>query len=135
MTFTSITFILFFFFVLILYYCFRSQQKIILLFSSILFYCFAGPKYIIYIFLSTLTTYFCAYFISDIYKALDNSSGLSPADQKQQQEHAKRKALRILRLDFLIVLGILVVLKYFNFFCAIVKFIFFMVYVEAIFFY
>ena len=116
MTYVSTDFAILFFFTLIIYYIFQPCQKIILLFSSILFYCFAGPKYIIYIFLSTLTTYFCAYFISDIYKALDNSSGLSPAEQKQQQEHVKRKALRILRLDFLIVLGILVVLKYFNFF-------------------
>ena len=116
MTYVSTEFAILFFFTLIIYYIFQPCQKIILLFSSILFYCFAGPKYIIYIFLSTLTTYFCAYFISDIYKALDNGSVLSLAEQKQQQERAKRKALWILRLDFLVVLGILVVLKYFNFF-------------------
>ena len=116
MSFTSILFVFFVFITLSFYYIFKTKQQEILLLFSILFYCFAGPKYIIYIFLSTLTTYFCAYFISDIYKALDNSSGLSPAEQKQKQEHAKRKALRILRLDFLVVLGILVVLKYFNFF-------------------
>ena len=117
MSFTSISFFVFYLFVLTLYYLFNTKgQYVFLLFSSILFYCFAGPKYIIYIFLSTLTTYFCAYFISDIYKALDNGSGLSLAEQKQQQECAKRKALWILRLDFLVVLGILVVLKYFNFF-------------------
>ena len=116
MTYVSTDFAILFFFTLIIYYIFQPCQKIILLFSSILFYCFAGPKYIIYIFLSTLTTYFCAYFISDIYKALDNGSVLSLAEQKQQQERAKRKALWILRLDFLVVLGILVVLKYFNFF-------------------
>ena len=116
MTYISTDFAILFFFTLIIYYIFQPYQKVVLFFSSILFYCFAGPKYIIYIFLSTLTTYFCAYFISDIYKALDNGSGLSLAEQKQQQECAKRKALWILRLDFLVVLGILVVLKYFNFF-------------------
>lgn len=117
MVFNSLTFILFFCTVLLLYYSFfQNSQNFVLLLASVIFYCFSGPKYIIYILVSTLTTYFCAYFISDIYTALENSSALPSAELKQQKEQAKKKALRILRLDLLIVLGILVVLKYFNFF-------------------
>lgn len=115
MSFTSIPFIVFVFIILTFYYIFKSKQREILLLASVFFYYCAGPRYIIYILASSLMTYFCAYFISDIYSAQEGLASLPEGEQKKRKEQDKRKAKRILQLDLLVVLGILVALKYFNF--------------------
>ncbi len=95
MSFNSLVFLVFFSVLLILYYTlFRRYQKQLLLVASICFYCFAGPQHILYILAASGITYFCA-------------RKIAVSD--------KKRAARFLKVDFLLIFGIFIFLRYFNF--------------------
>lgn len=116
MIYNSFSFIIFVFVILFLYYTvFRTHQRRLLLAASILFYCFSGPRYLLYVLTSSSLTYACARCIGKIYSASAESDILSDAKQKERKAKERQKASKILKFYFLIILGIFIILKYFNF--------------------
>lgn len=116
MSFVSLSFLTFYSLTLLLYYTLcRTWQSLLLLGASILFYCFGGPKYIIYILIVMLSTYFSACFISNIYSSQDNFKNLATPQLTWPKESCPKRAHIILKINFLIILGLFIFLKYFNF--------------------
>ena len=124
MLFTSYEFIGFIFILLILYYIIpRKAQWPLLLVASYIFYFIAGPKYIIYILATTVTTYICAVIIEknqlkEKKYIKEHKKELSLEEKKSYKAKGHTIRFRILVLCLVINIGLLVVLKYANFFIS-----------------
>lgn len=117
MSFNSVSFISVYCLTLILYYTiFHKRQALLLLMTSILFYCSSGPKYILYVLISTLSTFYCASQIFKVYSGKNKLKNLTATQLKAKKESEQKKAKLILMLNFFIIIGLFILLKYFNFF-------------------
>ena len=121
MAFVSVKFIGFLLVSMILYYSVpKKYQWTVLLAASCVFYWINSSWLLAVLLVSVCVTYFCAleiYRINTAGKAeLKNKSGLTKQDIAAIRTQTKKKAKRILNLGVAADLGILVFLKYYNFF-------------------
>lgn len=118
MAFNTISFVLFFLVVLSGYYLTPKKYKwIFLLASSYFFYLYASAKFVIFILLTTISSYYIALYIDRQHKYEKKiSTELDKAERKklkgQYSRNRKKALIAVLVLNF----GVLVFLKYFNFF-------------------
>lgn len=122
MAFVSFTFIIFIVVIGLLYFIVPKRfQWCVLLVGSYLYF-FANSKWLILVmFITTLVTFFTAKVIHKVNKEgkkylKDNSSNLSSQERKTYKEKTKKTSRCILLIGIVIDLGILLFLKYFNFF-------------------
>ncbi|MBE6013891.1 MAG: MBOAT family protein [Lachnospiraceae bacterium] len=124
MLFTSYEFIGFLAILFLLYYtvC-RKMQWGLLLVASYIFYAVANPLYLVYICLTTLTIYGCGI----VMQGITNSSKaylasvkdtIEKSEKKQYKAMTKKRKRRYLVLCLVINFGILLGVKYTNFFIA-----------------
>lgn len=123
MTVNSIGFLLFFMILIFLYYLpvLRKYQWFVLLCASYLFLVSFGIKPIIYIIATTVSTYFAARWVSSILDEQNSflkkeKGNLSKAEVKEYKEKNKKKRNKVVIFEVLFNIGILIVLKYTNFF-------------------
>ncbi len=119
MLFTSIEFIFFLCFTVILYFLAPLNRRwIVLLAASSIFYCLAGLKYIPYIMVTSLATYATACRIDGMFCELDGRLEKEELDREQKKclkEQYKRKCKKTVILSLLIALGILCYSKFGSF--------------------
>lgn len=109
MAFNTLIFVFFFLFVLVGSFIVPAKWKwIFLLISSYFFYCYASVKFLIFILLTTLTSYFATLYMGKQYQ-IEKS-------HKEIRKKCQLKRKRILVMTLLLNFGILLFLKYFNFF-------------------
>lgn len=114
MAFNTLTFIIFFGVVVIGSFIVPAKWKwIFLLAASYFFYFYASAKFAIFIILTTITSYFAAIYIGKQYE-LEKNENVTKDDKKKFKSNRKRMLILLLLLNF----GILLFLKYFNFFSA-----------------
>lgn len=112
MAFNTLVFILFFIFVLIGSFVIPAKWKwLFLLVSSYFFYCYASVKFLIFILLTTLTSYFATLYMGKQYE-IEKSEGST----KEIKRACYLKRKKVLILTLVLNFGILLFLKYFNFF-------------------
>lgn len=118
MAFNTLPFLLFFVIVIISYFIVPKKYKwIILLLSSYFFYFYASFKFGFYIIITTITSYLIAIYIDRKNKEEQGiSKDLGIKERKRLKLQLKRKKKRALVAVLLINFGILLFLKYFNFF-------------------
>jgi D-alanyl-lipoteichoic acid acyltransferase DltB (MBOAT superfamily) len=120
MVFNSLSFLIFFPIVAFLYYVIPKKfQWILLLVCSCIFYLYAGPKFIVFILVTTTTTYFATLWIGRINTKQQNqtSNESQQSDLKNQSTINFRMQKKLVLLVTLILnIGILLFLKYYNFF-------------------
>lgn len=122
MAFNTFAFLVFFAVVLILYYLVpKKYQWVFLLLSSYFFYLYASVKFAAFIILTTVTSYYAAICIDDDHKRektvlAQGKETLAKEEKKAIKEHGKKRRKRMLVLLLVLNFGILVFLKYFNFF-------------------
>lgn len=120
MEFNSVIFILFFIVVLIGYFIMPKKFKwVFLLFSSYFFYLYASVKFLAFILITTITSYYVAIYIGEKNKIeieLSNKKEIDISERKKQKKLLKQKKKRALILLLILNFGILLFLKYFNFF-------------------
>ena len=121
MAFTTIEFVIFLAFVILLYYLIpKKAQCFFLLLVSYIFYFVAGEWYFPFIILTTLSSYFVAKIIDKNQMQCDcflqvNRGVLSKAERKEYKARAKKKSLRILLIGLTVNFGTLGLLKYTGF--------------------
>lgn len=121
MLFTSYSFIVFISLLFIIYYAIpKKYQWIFLLGASYIFYSFAGVRFLLYIILTTVSTYFVAIKIGNLYdeqtKYLkENKSQLSRDEVKEYKSKIKSRRWKWLLSCILLNFGLLAVIKYTNF--------------------
>ncbi len=119
MSFTTISFIVFFTFVLIAYYLLPEKyQRFILLIASYIFYGFTSIKALMMMFVITLITYFGGKqiaTINDKESAFLKSNELEKAEKKQYKALQQKKRNRVLVSVVVLLLGLLAFFKYSNF--------------------
>lgn len=119
MNFTTLAFLPFLLIVIALYFTvFRKCQWMFLLFASVLFYMFSGPKYIIFVFISTLVAFIGALRIQSLHDF--EKKTLAEKDFSKDAKKAFKKKLtskrkHVLWVVFIVVIGLLAVIKYTNF--------------------
>lgn len=124
MLFTSYEFIGFIAVLFCVYYCVPKRlQWPLLLAASYLFYFIAGPEYLIYILVTTVTTFLAACLIEENSAhqnayIKDHKAQLSKEDKKQFKKRQKSIRFGWLFGCIFLNIGILVVVKYTNFFIA-----------------
>lgn len=112
MAFNTLVFLLFFAFVVIGCFIVPAKWKwIFLLVSSYFFYCYASVKFLIFILLTTLTSYGAT-----LYMGKQHHIEKSVETTKEDKKLCKVRRKRVLILTLLLNFGILLFLKYFNFF-------------------
>lgn len=122
MAFNTLTFIGFFVVVLTLYYIVpKKYQWVFLLMSSYFFYLYASVKFAAFIILTTVSSYFVAISIDKNHKEekkvlAENKEIFSKEEKKEFKAKSKAKRKRMLVGLLFLNFGILVFLKYFNFF-------------------
>lgn len=122
MLFTSYKFIFFLIALFIIYYSVKPKyQWIVLLVFSYVFYAFAGIKYITYILLSTIVIYTVGVIIGNISQKqknylMVNKDVLSKEEKKKFKAASKKKQKMWLLAALIINLGVLISVKYLNFF-------------------
>lgn len=122
MTFNTLTFIGFFVVVLILYYVVPKRfQWVFLLASSYFFYLYAGPKFVIFMLLTTVTSWYGTLLIDKNHEReklvlAKNKEVFTKEIKKEFKANEKKKRKRIMIAILLVNFGILLFLKYFNFF-------------------
>lgn len=122
MAFNTFAFLVFFAVVLILYYLVpKKYQWVFLLLSSYFFYLYASVKFAAFIILTTVTSYYAAICIDDDHKRektvlAQGKETLAKEEKKAIKEQGKKRRKRMLVLLLVLNFGILVFLKYFNFF-------------------
>lgn len=122
MLFTSYGFIIFLLFLFVVYYAVNPRfQWIVLLIFSYVFYAFAGVKYITYVLLSTIVIYVAGVFIGNISDKqkkyiTENADTLSKEEKKAFRNLCRKKQKIWMLAAVIINLGILVSVKYVNFF-------------------
>ncbi|WDV45209.1 hypothetical protein PV797_17030 [Clostridiaceae bacterium M8S5] len=97
--------------------CPRKQRYIALLVLSIVFYGYFCGTAIIYLITTIVSSYFATVIMDKIPLKYD-TSGLEKAERKKLKAKIKAKKRRVLIIYAIINIGILLVLKYFNFFAA-----------------
>ncbi|MEG0506387.1 MAG: MBOAT family O-acyltransferase [Longicatena sp.] len=122
MAFNTMAFIIFFACVLLLYYIVpRKYRWIFLLGSSYFFYLYASAKFVIFIILTTITSYVGTLYIGKTHsqeKAIIEKKDLDAKGKKAEKKKLKQKRRYALIILLVLNFGILVFLKYFNFFAA-----------------
>lgn len=126
MTVNSLAFLLFFIAVAVVYYLpvLRKYQWVVLLIASYIFYLSFGVHSIYYILLTTVSTYLAARSLETLQEKLKNakasrgkdSQGMSDSEFKEYKEKNKKQRNRVVFLHVLVNIGILVILKYSDFF-------------------
>ena len=121
MIFTSISFLIFFSVVFLLYYIVPKKiQWIVLLIASIFFYISASVQYIFYVLFASIITYVGALIISNIDKkqksTIENNSNNITKDEKKalKKSFQKRKKI-IIVVTVLVTLSLLIIMKYTKF--------------------
>ena len=110
MSFNSFYFLFFLAIVILLYYIIPKKHRwIVLLLSSYGFYYVSGASNFIFIITTTVTTYFAGELMHRVRKKLSDGGRESKAEVKKTNR-------RILAFSLIINFGILLFLKYFNFF-------------------
>lgn len=125
MAYTSLKFFLFIAVVMLLYFRFpwKPHKWIVLLAASYFFYLLAGYRFAAYILFTTVSTYFAALWIEKISGNAKKTVSEHKSDWDREQKKAfknqenKRKR-RILTLVLVVNFGIMVFLKYYNFFAG-----------------
>ena len=121
MSFTSLKFIAFLIFTVLLYYILpKKHQWKLLLVASYIFYFFAGKWYLPYIIATTVSSYFIGRVISKNLKneklyLAEHKDSLDKEGKKAYKAHEKKKRFNILILGLVFNFGILGVLKYTGF--------------------
>lgn len=115
---TSLMFFVFVAIALILYYTVpKKLQWVVLLFASLFFISYASKFAMLYMVAVTLLIYFGAVKIQGLNdKFRENKKTLSKDDRKRLKNDIKKKQHCILTVMVIAAVGILAVLKYFNFF-------------------
>ena len=115
---TSLMFFVFVVIALILYYTVpKKLQWVVLLFASLFFISYASKFAMLYMVAVTLLIYFGAVKIQELNdKFKENKKTLSKDDRKRLKNDIKKKQHCILTVMVIAAVGILAVLKYFNFF-------------------
>jgi len=122
MTFNSLNFFIFFPIIAILYYVIpKKYQWVFLLIASYFFYLFANLKFAFFLVSTTITTFYAAIQIgkiNDDQKAiLAENKELYAKDQiKELKVYCKKQKKQVVAAVLILNFGILVFLKYFNFF-------------------
>ena len=122
MAFNTFAFLVFFAVVLIMYYLVpKKYQWVFLLLSSYFFYLYASVKFAAFIILTTVTSYYAAIRIDDDHKRekavlAQGKETLAKEEKKTIKEQGKKRRKRMLVILLVLNFGILVFLKYFNFF-------------------
>lgn len=114
----SLKFILFVILVIIAYFVTPKKYKwVILLLSSYIFYWMNSNRLIVFILITTVSIYFLGLILGRINKKLAlESQNIEKEEKKKLKEKAKKRQKMIVFIALVINLGILGVIKYFNFF-------------------
>ena len=101
----------------------KKQKWVVLLAASYIFYLFAGYKYVAFILFTTLSTYFIALWVEKIStRSKENiklhKSEWSREEKKKYKEKIKTRKRLVMTLALVLNFGILVFLKYYNFFAG-----------------
>ena len=122
MAFTTITFLLFAFFVALIYFLFpnKKYQWTVLLAASYFFYLWASFRIAVFLLLTTFTVYGAALWMERVGAAAKEELALHKKEWDREQkkafkEQVKKKRRRILIAVLVLNFGILSFLKYFNF--------------------
>ena len=125
MGYTTITFMIFTLLVTAAYYMFpvKKYQWTVLLAASYIFYLWANWKYTVFLLFTTFTVYFAALIMYKNSKTAKETiilhNGEWNREQKNQyKEEMKKKRKKILIMILVLNFGILIFLKYFNFFAG-----------------
>lgn len=124
MSFVSLRFAAFVIGVLLVYYLIpKKMQWFVLLCASYLFYFATGFGNGFYIVFTTVTTFFCAILISEEHKhqkeyLQEHKEHLTKEEKKEYKSKVKRRQRAVLALCLLMNFGILVFLKYNDFFIS-----------------
>ena len=118
MAFNTLTFVMFFVIVLIGYYIVPKKIKwLFLLLVSYFFYLYASIKFAFFILLTTISSYFAAIWISNLHSKEKTELQDVQKDKKKKIKADFKKKKRAILIGILILnFGILLFLKYFNFF-------------------
>lgn len=120
MAFNTLAFLLFFIIVLVLFFLVPKKYRwFFLLLASYFFYFYASAKFAIFIILTTITSYITALFIDKTHKEeklITKDESLTVADKKLKKQIIRKKRKRSLIILLILNFGILLYLKYFNFF-------------------
>lgn len=115
MAFTSVTFLIFLSVVFLVYFLVpKKMQWKVLLLASYIFYWTSSIKLSVFLILSTVTTYLGAIQIERTYEKLKIKK--QEENSKEARNLAKKNAKRWVAITLIINFGILILLKYFNFF-------------------
>lgn len=117
----SFSFFCFLFLLLITYFMIgkwnEKYQWCVLLIASYLFYSFAGIKAMLFLIFTTITTWYGAIKIEQVSeKQKELAKNKSVAEKKEIKKIATKKKKKILSLILILNIGILVIVKYTNFF-------------------
>ena len=122
MSFNTIAFGVFVLSVIVLYYVVPKRfQWILLLIASYFFYAFASVKFIPFIVMTTLTSYIAALMIGKNHKRekamlAEGKEILTKDEKKKLKDTAKKRRRRVLIGLLVVNFGVLIFLKYYNFF-------------------
>jgi len=122
LTFVSFRFIIFLSSLLITYFLIpKKYQWCLLLLGSYVFYAFASPHFLVFLFISTIVTYICGVKLEKLSDACskrleEESDVLTKEQRKELKMIFMRKKKLVLIICLVINIGVLGVLKYFNFF-------------------
>lgn len=121
MFFNSLEFFIFLAVVFLVYFLVpKKVQWIILLLSSYFFYAYFSWKFLFFIVTTTVTTYLCARFFGKENKKqqdfLENNKDIDSEQKKKYKQKIKKNKKTLFVLTLLFNFGILVFLKYANFF-------------------
>lgn len=126
MQFISCEFFLFLLISVLLYYIVPKKFKwIILLFASYIYYFLNNQKLTIFLIISTISIYISGLMINKIKEKNIISKDITKEEKKLLKKKIKKKKKIVLILTIIINLGILIVLKYTNFFIGIFRSILF----------
>lgn len=125
MSYTSFPFLLFVAAVALVYFLFpnKKYQWTVLLAANYIFYLYAGYRYAAFILLTTLTTYLSALWLETLTDKAKDILAQNKASWDREQKKAFKSKLKsqkqgIVTLVLVINFGILVFLKYYNFFAG-----------------
>lgn len=125
MSYTSLNFILFIGITALVYFLFpiKKYQWSVLLAASYIFYMFAGYKYAAFLMFTTLSTYAAALWIDRIAveantQLKEHKADWDKAYKKEYKNRIKSRKRMVVALALITNLGILVFLKYYNFFAG-----------------
>ena len=120
MSYTSFAYLVMIFFAVLLYYIFPKKARwVVLLGANILFYVWAGADKFIFMMISVVISYLAAGKMAKLFDKLKQDMAAEGLDKKQiraMKEANKQQRKKYLTAGLVGVLGILVIVKYTNFF-------------------